>query len=295
MPETVLKCSLCNSNTSKLFDRRTFNGQVVENRLCMTCGFIYQSPRMTPTETEVFYASQYRQMYQGESDPNPKDLAVQAQRAESLVKFTRKHVSAITRLLDIGCSAGLLLQAFHREYGCQPLGIEPGLAYREFALKTGFRIQASLQELISVGEQRFDMVSIAHVLEHIHDPLTYLVDLREQVLEPDGWLLLEVPNVYVHDSFEVAHLVSFSSHTLRQVALLAGYEVIILEKHGRPRSPILPYYLTMLCRPAIPGPRTSMRPEHAVRLKRQLGLIYRRGVSRLLPSLAWNNFSGTEE
>ena len=290
MPETVDKCLLCNAGSSHLFDQRTFEGRMVENRICKACGFVYQSPRMTTAETNDFYAAEYRKLYQGSSDPNLKDLAVQKQRAEWLASFTRKHVKQVARLLDVGCSAGLLMQAFNHTFGCNPVGIEPGNAYREVAARTGFKTYASLKEMQSAGEARFDLISMAHVLEHIPDPLAYLNDLRENYLSQQGCLLLEVPNLYMHDSFEVAHLSSFTANSLSRMVAKAGFNVIVMKKHGRPRSRILPYYLTVLCCPATKKMKVPKRPERAVRLKRRLGLLYRRIMSRLFPAHVWKSF-----
>ena len=291
MPEIVSNCLLCDGEHSQLFDRRVFENRVVENRICQNCGFVYQSPRMTTPETNDFYASEYRQMYQGSSGPNPKDLTIQELRAESLVKFVKKQIDQVSHMLDIGCSAGLLLHAFNLAFGCHPVGIEPGDAYREYAAKTGFKVFGSLTDLQSTGEARFDLISMAHVLEHIPDPLSYLVYLREEILVPKGWLLLEVPNLYMHDSFEVAHLSSFSAHTLRQMVNKAGYELVRMEKHGRPRSNILPYYLVILCQPVLVIRKSPLSPEGSVRLKRRVGLLYRRLVSRIFPVLAWKNLA----
>lgn len=290
MPETVDKCLLCNAERSQLFDQRTFEGRVVENRICRACGFVYQSPRMTVAETNDFYAAEYRKLYQGSSDPTPKDLAVQELRAEWLAAFTKKHVKQVARVLDVGCSAGLLLQAFNHTFGCTPVGIEPGDSYRQVAAGTGFKTYPTLQEMQAAGEARFDLVSMAHVLEHIPDPLAYLVALREQTLTQEGYLLLEVPNLFMHDSFEVAHLSSFSAHSLRRLVDSAGFKVIAMEKHGRPRSNLLSYYLTVLCCPSTKKTRSPMRPERMVKLKRRLGLFYRRVVSRLFPTLAWKSY-----
>ena len=294
MPESVNLCPLCKNQTSQLLDRGEFAGKVVENRICSHCGFVFQSPRMTAAENRSFYESEYRQMYQGGAGPNTKDLAVQAQRARSLLDFSAKYLANVTRMLDIGCSAGMLLQAFHQTYHCQPVGVEPGIAYREYARDSGLRVYPSLEEMQQAGEGKFDLICMAHVLEHIPDPIDYLETLRETYLASDGWLLLEVPNLYIHDSFEVAHLSSFSPHTFRQIAQRSGFKVLHLQKHGRPRSSILPYYLTMLCCSDPDGQNINVNPEHGVRFKRKSGLLFRKGVSRLFPRLAWRSFQEEE-
>lgn len=292
MSETVNECPLCRGINSQLFDKRAFGSRMVENQICLTCGFVYQSPRMTAAEAEAFYESEYRHLYQGSSDPNPKDLNIQALRAESLVSFLDDMSGEVKRVLDIGCSAGLLLQAFKRVFTCQVAGIEPGLAYREYAQRNGQTVYRSLVELESAGEASFDLVSMAHVLEHLPDPLSYLITVREQLLDEKGWLLLEVPNLYMHDSFEVAHLSAFSTNTLRQLVQKAGFEVVKFQKHGRPRSRLLPYYLTMLCRPAPLKMEITIRKERFVNLKRRSGLFERRMVSRIFPALAWSSLPG---
>jgi hypothetical protein len=166
------------------------------------------------------------------------------------------------------------------------VGVEPGRAYRAHAGGLGLTVYESLEALQAGAEAPFDLVSLAHVLEHLPRPVDYLRTLRTGFLEPHGWLLVEVPNLYCHDSFELAHLVSFSAHTLRQTLARAGFEVVALEKHGRPRSAVLPLYLTVLARPS--GKQVvRIVPERGAALKRRLGLARRRLHSRLLPGRAW--------
>jgi 2-polyprenyl-3-methyl-5-hydroxy-6-metoxy-1,4-benzoquinol methylase len=289
MPETVSYCPLCNSDHSRLFDRREFRGQTATNRVCLNCGLVYQSPRMTEAEAAEFYAAEYRRMYQGDEGPNAKDLAVQRARADSLFAFTHRHVEHVTRHLDIGCSSGLLLQRFHDGFGSQPVGIEPGDAYRSHARAQGISVYASLDELKQNESTRFDLISMAHVLEHLPDPVGYLAHLRETLIAPGGALLLEVPNLYAHDSFETAHLLAFSPLTLAATVEQAGYEIIQIEAHGRPRTDIVPYYLTVLAKPRTQGGTVDLRREKMVGLKRRLGLFRRRVLSRLLPKKAWKN------
>ena len=96
-----------------------------------------------------------------------------------------------------------------------------------------------------------------HVLEHLPNPVEYLQNLRDKFLEPGGWLLLEVPNLYAHDCFEVAHLVSFSAHTLSQVVRKAGFRVIQLRPTDCLVPELIPLYLTLLAQPDSSTPYYS--------------------------------------
>jgi len=287
MPETVMNCLLCNGAMNKPFDSRTFAGKVVENQICRSCGFVFQSPRMTSQEAETFYASEYRNLYQGSSGPNPKDLRMQQLRADSLAEYAGRQIKQVSRHLDIGCSAGSLMQSISHTFQCETVGIEPGEAYRQYARESGLKIYASLQEIQAADEEKFDLVTMSHVLEHLPDPRTYLEHLKDEILASDGCLLVEVPNLYAHDSFEIAHLSSFSIHTLCQLVRKAGYEMIAYHKHGYPRSKVIPYFLTALFCPSTLSSQNKVKPERFVSIKRILGLFRRRVISRLFPALAW--------
>ena len=288
MSEIVKNCPLCGGETSRHFDRREFRGQVVVNCICQDCGLVFQSPRMTEAESVAFYAVEYRLLNEGSVDPTTRNIAAQKARAESLLAFTVPFVEKVSRHLDVGCSMGILLQRFAEQFHCQPVGIEPGEAHRTRACKAGLAVHASLEDLEKAGAGRFDLISMSHVLEHLPDPVGYLVHLREALLGPKGWLLLEVPNLYAHDSFEVAHLVSYSAHTLLQTLKKAGFEIVKIERHGRPRSALLPLYITLLARPKTTSSQPlDIQAEQQVPLKRQVGMLRRRILEKLMPKRAW--------
>ncbi|HSB66024.1 MAG TPA: class I SAM-dependent methyltransferase [Anaerolineales bacterium] len=286
MPEIVNHCPLCGSDTNSSFDQREFRGIAVSNVICGSCGLVYQSPRMTVAESQSFYEAEYRRLYQGQEGPNATDLAVQTKRARSTLEFASPFISTCARVLDIGCSSGILLQQFRDHYQSQVIGIEPGNSYRQYALASGLEVFSSLEEVEQQGRLSFNLVCMMHVLEHLAEPVEYLQNLRTRHLASDGWLLLEVPNLYAHDCFEVAHLVSFSPHTLTQVLQKAGYRVVRLHIHGQPRSKIIPLYITLLARPEA-NIQYTQKPDRLVRNKRQTGFLYRRFVTRLFPHQAW--------
>ena len=291
MPENVQTCPLCGSGRSHFFDQREFRGHSVTNRICLKCGLVYQSPRMTGSEADVFYAGEYRLLYEGSSAPTARNLADQRGRAESLYAFARPSVATVAHHLDVGCSFGLLLQRFQEAYHCQAYGIEPGEDHRLHARKAGLTVYATLEELEKSEKIKYDFISLAHVLEHLPDPVGYLAHLHQSLLDPIGWLLIEVPNLYAHDTFEVAHLVSYSPHTLVQTLGKAGFEIVKIGQHGRPRSELLPLYITVLARPGSTATRFSpLAPEKWVALKRRLGMLRRRVLERLFPRRAWKQF-----
>lgn len=308
MPVEVDTCPLCESRQKSLFDRRSITSSLVvtkdnppllvENYICMECGFVYKSPRMTDEETSVFYDHEYRLFYQGSQGPTKKDITVQKLRAEHLRQFVENQLASLNHQpiknhLDIGCSAGLLLKKFKETFQCSAAGVEPGQEYRDYASDSGLKIYPSLEQLMQstdIAKNRmppFDLISMIHVLEHIPHPIEYLDNLRRKILTDDGWLLLEVPNLYAHDCFEIAHLVSFSKHTLEQTLQKAGFTLNKIKAHGEPRSSNIQLYLTVLARPAPSKLPWVCTPERGVRQKRDFGMMRRRILSRLTPGKAW--------
>lgn len=309
MPQEVNACPLCQSTQHTLFDQRKLGRGGGENKpitlsnyLCAACGLVFMSPRMSDEELTAFYEREYRILYQGSQGPNKKDILTQELRAKHLVEFISKLIDcpqreSIKKCLDIGCSTGLLLKHFQESFHCSPTGIEPGQAYRDYGRESGLVVYASLEEMrntINIPaslSHPFNLVSMIHVLEHIPDPVDYLKRLRIEFLAEDGWLLLEVPNLYAHDSFEIAHTISFSPHSLEQTLIKAGFYPVHIKAHGEPRSEIIPLYLTILARPASNGQKWSRVPERAVRQKRYYGLLKRRFLTRLLPKKAWKTIT----
>jgi SAM-dependent methyltransferase len=144
-----------------------------------------------------------------------------------------------------------------------------------------------LEALLQQESAPFDVVAMSHVVEHLPDPIGFLSRLRKTVLKKDGYLLVEVPNLYGHESFEVAHNFSFSPHTLRQLLHVAGYRVEALETHGCPRSDLIPLYITAFAQPAPHYADKNIQSETGVAMRRRLAMLRRKILLRFFRGSAW--------
>jgi 2-polyprenyl-3-methyl-5-hydroxy-6-metoxy-1,4-benzoquinol methylase len=256
---------------------------------CENCGLIYQSKKESQAANPEFYRRTYRQIYQVCEEPTPKDLWVQEQRAKHLIDITRQHVKIFPeKVLDIGASAGVLLQQFRKSFGSEVVGVEPGDAYRDYAEESGIEMKESLGALLASDHGKFDLVSMSHVIEHLADPVEDLKRIKLELLKDGGRLLLEVPNFYAHDSYELAHLACYTPHTLREVLKQAGFRLILLKRHGVPRSKLLDLYLTGIAK-ALPEAHgtVEIRKDRFVGLKRNVSMLYRRLMQKISPHKAW--------
>lgn len=97
-------------------------------------------------------------------------------------------------LLEIGCGTGEFL-FLGRESGWHVVGIEPSQAACRY-MKQQYGIDA-INSVWSPNllhpKQKFDTVVFWHVLEHVADPLKFLIQVSS-VLKPNGLILFSVPN-----------------------------------------------------------------------------------------------------
>lgn len=94
--------------------------------------------------------------------------------------------------LDVGCNAGELLEIL-KERGFRPFGIEvseKAAAVARERLGREAVIVDALERLPK--DQRFELITLTHVLEHFARPRELLTALAER-LQPAGRLLIEVP------------------------------------------------------------------------------------------------------
>lgn len=282
-------CPLCRSASGKPFETLQSFGFPITYYICGDCGFIFQDSAHAKAADPVFYEETYRKVYQSSEMPTAKDLRQQKLRADHLVSFLRANRADHPRsALDLGASSGLLLETFRDTLKTEVTGIEPGNAYRAMAESKGIRMFESLEGLSEAKTERFSLVSVIHVLEHLADPVQTLQQIRTDLLRPEGWVLIEAPNLYAHDSFELAHLSCFTKHTLTETVKKAGYRIVSVKQHGWPRSEVLELYITMLLKPDPSASETyQVIPEKHVGLKRKIGMLKRKFNTRLNPAKTW--------
>ncbi len=95
--------------------------------------------------------------------------------------------SGTRRLLDIGCGDGTFLKGAQKE-GWHIAGVEK---YPQTARNQGIDVYDALDKIGS--DQRYDCITLWHVLEHLPD-LNSTVAALQSMLAPDGVLVIAVPD-----------------------------------------------------------------------------------------------------
>jgi methionine biosynthesis protein MetW len=164
-----------------------------------------------------------------------------------------------SRVLDLGCSVGQLARHLV-DRGCTVVGVELDEAAAEQARRYCAEVHPADLDLVELGEllgdDRFDVVVCADVIEHLRDPARLLREARP-LLRPGGRLVATVPNI-AHGSVRLAlltgrfeyadlgildrtHLRFFTRATLTELLRICGYRVVSMDPLELPVEMGVPY------------------------------------------------------
>lgn len=148
----------------------------------------------------------------------------------SLIK--EKSSKTFGKLFDVGCGTGSFLLAMKKE-GWQVSGMEPDEKARNFSRSKGVLVfDADFMEKLEANS--LDVITLWHVLEHIHDLHLYL-EILNNALTNDGKLIIAVPNYLSYDAnhyskfwaaYDVPrHLYHFSPKSMEILMAKFGFEL----------------------------------------------------------------------
>lgn len=170
-----------------------------------------------------------------------------------------ERIAAKGNILDVGCATGNFLHAAQLR-GWRVFGYD----ISEHAVRTvRTRIPGAVAESGKLGaatfnNEKFGVITLHHVLEHIEYPSVFLRETIFPLLKEDGLVLLEVPNIAslealaLRDQWEdlrpEQHLWHFTAKALGLLVTKAGGKVLHCYTRGVPlwRTRLLPDYLWMI-------------------------------------------------
>jgi SAM-dependent methyltransferase len=234
---------------------------------CRRCGVAYLDPRPTPASISRAYAAYYthaslerpsladmtpakrlqrrlangyRNWRYGTADHPATILGVPVAyampTARALIDSDFRNLPRRPggrRVLDVGSGSGAFLR-WARSAGWDAAGVEPDPAAVTTARENGLNVHlgtaADLREMAA-----YDVVTLSHVFEHVHDPRGLLADLH-RLLKPGGILWLDTPNISSlgHQTYgphwigldPPRHLIVFNFRTLRALLESSGFRIV---------------------------------------------------------------------
>jgi hypothetical protein len=227
-------CNLCGSDKKRVLFRNDRYGINQITVICMNCGLVYSSPRLTAESTEKFYRSdEYRNIYEGESIEKLFSI-----RYENVVsyKYSPSNLNKYDRLLfvnflnetkisfnsicEIGAGDGTNLIPF-KKMGREVIGFDYSEKLVSLGRNKGINLfQGSIEDI----KKSYELIILIHALEHFLNPVGQLRNLRNYCKK---YLFVEIPGIINQvPSLQNAHFYYFSINTLFRCAAKAGFKLI---------------------------------------------------------------------
>lgn len=210
-------------------------------------GYLRLEPIPSQAEVEKFYAEEFyaaNAAYFNNSELNVQleQLEFYNSRWENIydvcLSFFKDKLSD-KKVFDIGFGFAQAL-IYLKEKGLSVSGLEPSIEGVTYAQNNGITaFHASIENYDVVGKEKFDIVLLLNVLEHLRSPAETLDKIKSQLLERDGLLVIDVPNDFnlfqeianaehgLNEWWVVAptHINYFSVSSIKKLLQDCGYRV----------------------------------------------------------------------
>ena len=140
-------------------------------------------------------------------------------------------------ILEVGCGLGESIKILSKYGNWNIIGLEPIDYPIEAGKKIGVKIlKGTLETLSKESSERYDLILMLHVLEHVPDPIGDLKNAYN-LLKPGGYIIGETENIFSWD-FKCLrrywgllglprHLSFFSPDVLKFIAEIAGFDKVV--------------------------------------------------------------------
>lgn len=214
-------------------------------------GFFQVRPTPSPEAitrfyAEEFYSAKYPQFNNSALEVQEADCEFHDAHRQDIVErieLLSGRPLAGQKMLDVGCGWGQAMQYFAAK-GADCFGFDPAPEAVDHVRSRGLQcVRAGMERMDVFGAQRFDVVTLMNVLEHLADPVGVMNEIRSKVLSPTGILVIEVPNDF--NALQIAgqklhglkqwwvappaHLNYFSASSLSRTLQGTGYAVRHIE------------------------------------------------------------------
>lgn len=274
LKKEIIDCPICQSNHFTVLYNNDRYKMGVQTVICNQCSLIYINPRPIEEEMAEFYKNSYRKFYESIEVPTEEYInnGPFIPRAKFVLNVLKPYLSEANCFMDIGCAEGTLLNLIEEEYPkIKTYGIEPSTRFGEYANQKikGKIFVNNYQKFIKQNpNQKFDILAITHVLEHILNPITFLENIK-LMMRTDSILYIEVPNIMDNrvagiGAIHIGHVLSFDPLTLKILLETCGFEIVEFFTKGLPaKTPAM----SVICKLNINIEVTSFPGENAIRKK----------------------------
>lgn len=191
---------------------------------CDNCKQVFINPFPDDNEIDQYYTSEYRVDYGG-LDLGKRFNNDLPEAKKRLSRILKSNTTQTKSLLEIGSGSGAFISLANQKFD-NVVAIEPDINSLNFIKSKNIKSFPQIDKL--ENSEKFDLIVLFHVLEHLTKPVKMLDQLSE-LLSEDGEIIIEVPNIddalislYKIEEFKdfyfcSPHLFYFSESTLSQL------------------------------------------------------------------------------
>jgi 2-polyprenyl-3-methyl-5-hydroxy-6-metoxy-1,4-benzoquinol methylase len=201
---------------------------------CEECGLIFQEVQANKSEILEWYIH-------GQDDQYLKEFKNRVNNSKRMLRVLSDDGFG-KRLLDVGCSTGILLQAA-KEMSYEVYGVEPSRWAVDYVkAKLGLEdVFCGSLETYPAQEGYFDVVTLMDVIEHLPNP-RHSLEIIRRLLKPEGKIIILTPDIgsFTAKLFKSAwwciipeHLFYFSRETLKHLLDQTGFVIEKQRSIGR--------------------------------------------------------------
>ncbi len=206
---------------------------------CLNCGLLYTMPRPSKDKIGDYYKSvEYYSHQENTKGFIPKVYErVKKMNLKHKYKLASKGLG-IGKMLDIGCGVGDFLHTAEL-HGWECTGVEPSEDAKVIAQKRTKAKIFSSEDLESLPNGCFDLITMWHVLEHVDD-LKWQITQLQRLIKENGRIVIALPNYKSYDgqyykehwaAYDVPrHLNHFNKTTLTKIFRTNGLELVKMDK-----------------------------------------------------------------
>lgn len=228
-------CPVCNNAGNKFgsvinYDKRIGKHHVYIEK-CNDCDFTFQSPLLDKKLRDRIYSESFI----GNKDKQEKYLLSMKRRRNGLAKLFCGFVDENSKVVEIGCSSGFILNDMNNIRKAKYFGFDLDVDAIKFGQEKFKNIKLSTENFFE-KDDIFDTIVLSHVLEHIDSPISFINGLKNRVSD-NGKIIISVPNSkkeLERPSWE--HVNYFSAKALTNLAHKCNLSILFLKEWTTPNN-----------------------------------------------------------
>ncbi|MHA7772365.1 class I SAM-dependent methyltransferase [Roseibium sp. M-1] len=217
------KC-VCGGSSSYVVSTASRHKNFLPIVACCECGTLRANPYFTEETADYYYRNVYGKVKRGSRTP---EQLFNEQRSKSLAPFLLEQIGEFSSVLDFGGGAGGKTAEL-TELGKAVSLHEVESEYSQFAFTRGI--------LPYEKGQRYDLVVVSHVIEHMIDPAAQMAEIIRDCCQGNGLLLVATPIIDRQRArqwlqhFHIAHKYYFTHDAL--IGLMAQLGCSLIKHNG---------------------------------------------------------------